>query len=105
MFTITVSKIIEVQKDFSPRIVKAKGSIQQYQIGMKMNLTMNNTVFKHNELIFGKLTVRFLRFNGRPFLVLLVHCPSYNRFRCITFWDQWFLNRRFDKCLIIRVFL
>ena len=30
MFTITVSKIVEVQKDFSPRIVKAKGSIQQY---------------------------------------------------------------------------
>ena len=27
---ITVSKIVEVQKDFSPRIVKAKGSIQQY---------------------------------------------------------------------------
>ena len=28
--SITVSKIVEVQKDFSPRIVKAKGSIQQY---------------------------------------------------------------------------
>ena len=38
-------------------------------------------------------------------ILLLVHCPSYNRFRCITFWDQWFPNRRFDKCLIIRVFL
>lgn len=30
MFTITVSKIVEVQKDFKPRIVKAKGNIQQY---------------------------------------------------------------------------
>ena len=30
MFTITVSKIIEVQKDFKPRIVKSKGNIQQY---------------------------------------------------------------------------
>ena len=30
MFTITVSKISEVQGDFKPRIVKAKGSIQQY---------------------------------------------------------------------------
>ena len=47
MFTITVSKIVEVQKDFSPRIVKAKGSIpNSIQIGMKMNLTMNNTVFE-----------------------------------------------------------
>ena len=27
---ITVSKISEVQGDFKPRIVKAKGSIQQY---------------------------------------------------------------------------
>ena len=30
MFTITVSKISEVQGDFKPRIIKAKGSIQQY---------------------------------------------------------------------------
>lgn len=30
MFTITVSKISEVQGDFKPRIVKAKGNIQQY---------------------------------------------------------------------------
>lgn len=30
MFTITVSKISEVQGDFKPRIVKEKGSIQQY---------------------------------------------------------------------------
>ena len=30
MFTITVSKISEVQGDFKPRIVKANGSIQQY---------------------------------------------------------------------------
>ena len=30
MFTITVSKISEVQGDFKPRIVKAKGSTQQY---------------------------------------------------------------------------
>ena len=30
MFTITVSKISEVQGDFKPHIVKAKGSIQQY---------------------------------------------------------------------------
>ena len=30
MFTITVSKISEVQGDFKPRIVKAKRSIQQY---------------------------------------------------------------------------
>ena len=30
MFTITVSKISEVQENFKPRIVKSKGSIQQY---------------------------------------------------------------------------
>ena len=30
MFTITVSKINEVEEDFKPRIVKAKGSVQQY---------------------------------------------------------------------------
>lgn len=30
MFTITVLKISEVQKDFNSRIVKAKGNIQQY---------------------------------------------------------------------------
>lgn len=30
MFTIMVSKIIEVQEIFKPRIVKSKGSIQQY---------------------------------------------------------------------------
>lgn len=30
MFTITVSKISEVQENFRPRIVKSKGSIQQY---------------------------------------------------------------------------
>ena len=30
MFTITVLKINEVQKNFNPRIVKSKGSIQQY---------------------------------------------------------------------------
>lgn len=30
MFTITVSKISEVQGDFKPRIIKAKGNIQQY---------------------------------------------------------------------------
>lgn len=30
MFTITVSKISEVQGDFKPRIVKSKGRIQQY---------------------------------------------------------------------------
>ncbi len=30
MFTITVSKISEVEKSFTPRIVKSKGSIQQY---------------------------------------------------------------------------
>ena len=55
MFTITVSKIVEVQKDFSPRIQRKYSN--SIQIGMKMNLTMNNTVFKHNELIFGKLTL------------------------------------------------
>lgn len=31
MFTITVSKISEVQEDFKPRIIKSKGSIQQYR--------------------------------------------------------------------------
>ena len=30
MFTITMSKISEVQGDFKPRIVKSKGRIQQY---------------------------------------------------------------------------
>ena len=30
MFAITVSKISEVQGDFKPRIIKVKGSIQQY---------------------------------------------------------------------------
>lgn len=30
MFTITVSKISEVEKNFTPRVVKSKGSIQQY---------------------------------------------------------------------------
>ncbi|MDY4116489.1 MAG: hypothetical protein SOY35_11520 [Blautia sp.] len=30
MFTITVSEIVEVQKDFKPRIVKANGNIQHY---------------------------------------------------------------------------
>ena len=30
MFTITVSKISEVEKSFTPRVVKSKGSIQQY---------------------------------------------------------------------------
>ena len=30
IFTITISKISEVQEDFKPRIVKSKGSIQQY---------------------------------------------------------------------------
>ena len=30
MFTIRVSKISEVQGSFEPRIVKAKGSVQQY---------------------------------------------------------------------------
>ena len=30
MFTITVSRIGEVQESFEPRIVKAKGEIQQY---------------------------------------------------------------------------
>lgn len=30
MFTITVSKISKVQKNFKPRIVKSKGNIQQY---------------------------------------------------------------------------
>ena len=30
MFTITVSKISEVAKSFTPRVVKSKGSIQQY---------------------------------------------------------------------------
>lgn len=30
MFTITVSKISDVQTSFVPRIVKSKGSIQQY---------------------------------------------------------------------------
>ena len=30
MFTITVSKISEVQENFKPRIIKSKGSIQQY---------------------------------------------------------------------------
>ena len=31
MFTITVSKISEIQENIKPRIVKSKGSIQQYQ--------------------------------------------------------------------------
>lgn len=30
MFTITVSKISEVQEDFEPRVIKSKGTIQQY---------------------------------------------------------------------------
>lgn len=30
MFTITVSKISEVQENFKPRIIKSKGNIQQY---------------------------------------------------------------------------
>ena len=30
MFIITVSRIVEVQKDFKHHIVKAKGNIQQY---------------------------------------------------------------------------
>ena len=30
MFTITVSKINEVEESFEPRIVKSKGHIQQY---------------------------------------------------------------------------
>ena len=30
MFTITVSKISETEKDYEPRIVKSKGYIQQY---------------------------------------------------------------------------
>ena len=30
MFIITVSKISEVKENFKPRIVKSKGSIQQY---------------------------------------------------------------------------
>lgn len=29
MFTITVSKISEVQEDFEPRVIKSKGTIQQ----------------------------------------------------------------------------
>lgn len=33
MFTITVLKISEVQKNFNSRIVKAKGNIQQYPDG------------------------------------------------------------------------
>lgn len=30
MFTITVSKISEVQEDFEPCVIKSKGTIQQY---------------------------------------------------------------------------
>jgi len=30
VFTITVSKVIEIQEHLKPRIVKSKGSIQQY---------------------------------------------------------------------------
>lgn len=30
MFTITVSKISEVQEDFEPRVIKSKGTVQQY---------------------------------------------------------------------------
>ena len=30
MFTITVLKISEVQGDFEPRVIKSKGTIQQY---------------------------------------------------------------------------
>ena len=30
MFTITVSKISEVQEDFEPCVIKSKGTVQQY---------------------------------------------------------------------------
>lgn len=47
MFTITVSKISEVQKNFKPRIVKSKGN--SIKTGMKKILTKNNEVVGHNE--------------------------------------------------------
>lgn len=45
MFTITVSKISEVQEDFEPRVIKSKELFNSTRIGMKRTLTKNNAVF------------------------------------------------------------